>query len=164
MKKILFIAICLTQFYAMSQQESNTATDSLYVCPPCNSQCDDLEFKKSGKCSHCNMELILKKDVKEMPITNKKSIAFYLQDGVEVLDFAGPMEVFSYAGFKVVTISKTRDTITSQGILKIIPDYSITDSPDLDILATFGGNSSRAFNDDELVAWVKNQDVKYHLV
>ncbi len=41
-------------------------------------------------------------------------------------------------------------------------DYSISDAPDLDILATFRGNSSRAFNDDALVEWVKNQDVDYH--
>jgi len=37
----------------MSQQTKVSNSD--YVCPPCNSQCDDLEFDKPGKCSHCNM-------------------------------------------------------------------------------------------------------------
>ena len=41
-------------------------------------------------------------------------------------------------------------------------DYSISEAPDLDILATFRGNSSRVFNDDALVEWVKNLDVDYH--
>jgi putative intracellular protease/amidase len=72
-------------------------------------------------------------------------ICFYLQDGVEVLDFAGPMEVFSYAGFEVFTVSKTKDPIISQGILKIIPDYGINNAPPADILAFFGGNSNKAF-------------------
>ena len=142
----------------MSQQESNTATDSIYVCPPCNSQCDDLEFEKSGKCTHCNMELVLKKDVKEMPITNKISIAFYLQDGVEVLDFAGPLEVFTASGFEVFTVSKTIDPIISQGVLKVIPDYSLKNAPKADILAFFGGNSGVAAQDPEVIDWINKQE------
>ena len=67
-------------------------------------------------------------------------IAFYLQSGVEILDFAGPLEVFSYAGFEIFTVSKTTEPILSQGVLKIIPDYSIDNAPKADILAFFGGN------------------------
>lgn len=81
------------------------------------------------------------------------TVAFYLQNGVEVLDFAGPMEVFAYAGFKVFTVSRTKDPIVSQGILKIIPDYSIDDAPKSDIIAFFGGNGSSAFTDD-VVKWL----------
>ncbi|GAA0879739.1 hypothetical protein GCM10009119_27080 [Algoriphagus jejuensis] len=92
-----------------------------------------------------------------------KRIAFYLQDGVEVLDFAGPMEVFSYAGYEVFTVSKTKDPITSQGILKVIPDYSITDAPSADILAFFGGNGLRASQDSAVIDWIQNQkEVNYH--
>jgi len=58
----------------------------------------------------------------------KTKIAFYLQPGVEILDFAGPMEVFAQAGFKIYTVSKTKDPIRSQGILKFIPDYDIADA------------------------------------
>jgi hypothetical protein len=45
------------------------------------------------------------------------SICFYLQDGVEVLDFAGPMEVFAYANFRVYTVSRKKEPIVTQGIL-----------------------------------------------
>jgi len=89
---------------------------------------------------------------------NKKmSICFYLQDGVEVLDFAGPMEVFSYAGFRVFTVSRKKEPITAQGILKIMPDYSIDDAPPADILAFFGGNAGNATNDEAVIAWVRNR-------
>jgi len=92
-----------------------------------------------------------------------KTIAFYLQDGVEVLDFAGPMEVFAYAGYKVFTVSKTRDPIISQGILKIVPDYDIVNAPEADMLVFFGGNSGKASQDEELISWVKNRkNVQYY--
>lgn len=94
---------------------------------------------------------------------NIKTMAFYLQDGVEVLDFAGPMEVFAYAGYKIFTVSKTKETIVSQGILKILPDYDITDAPDADVLVFFGGNSGEAFRDKEVISWVRNRkNVKYY--
>ncbi len=90
-----------------------------------------------------------KKQMNWKPMT----VAFYLQNGVEVLDFAGPMEVFAYAGFKVFTVSKTKDPILSQGILKIIPDYSLEDAPPADIIAFFGGNGRAAFHDD-VIQWL----------
>jgi transcriptional regulator GlxA family with amidase domain len=92
-------------------------------------------------------------------------ICFYLQNNVEILDFAGPMEAFAYAGFEVFTVSKTKDPIKSQGILTIIPDYSIADAPDADILVFFGGNSGAAANDPEVIAWVKKKEKQArHLV
>jgi len=92
-----------------------------------------------------------------------KTIAFYLQDGVEVLDFAGPMEVFAYAGYKVFTVSASKQPIKSQGILSIQPDFSIKDAPKADILAFFGGNSNAAYENEAVIDWVKNQDnVEYY--
>lgn len=85
------------------------------------------------------------------------TVLFYLQDGVEVLDFAGPLEIFSYAGFKIITVSKTKDRIISQGVLKIIPDCSIANAPKADILAFFGGTSNNAADDPEVIDWVKKQ-------
>lgn len=86
--------------------------------------------------------------------THQMTVCFYLQDGVEVLDFAGPMEVFSYAGFRIFTVSRKKDPITTQGILKIMPEYSIEDAPPADILAFFGGNASAAAGDAGLISWI----------
>lgn len=88
------------------------------------------------------------------------TICFYLQEGVEVLDFAGPMEVFDYAGFKIFTVSKTKAPILSQGILKVIPDHSIEDAPQADILAFFGGNGQPASKDPVVLDWVRRQAAK----
>jgi transcriptional regulator GlxA family with amidase domain len=128
-----------------------------YVCAPCNSSCDGIVYKSPGKCPRCGMKLILENMIKHMQKQDERpvKVLFYLQDGVEVLDFAGPLEVFSYAGFDVSIVSKTKDPIVSQGILRIIPDYSITDAPPADILAFFGGNSGNASNDTAVINWLK---------
>ncbi|MEO9870287.1 DJ-1/PfpI family protein [Ekhidna sp.] len=151
MKKI-FSFIATFSFFLLVAQ---VTVDTEYICPPCNNSCDQLDFDKPGVCSHCNMVLV-RKDL-------SKTIAFYLQDGVEVLDFAGPMEVFSYAGYKVFTVSKEKKPIKSQGILTIVPDYSIEDAPEADILAFFGGNSNAASGDEKVVKWVSSQkNIQYH--
>ncbi len=160
MQKIFLLPFFLIGIVTLSQPSLGSYTE--YVCPPCNSSCDTLEFDKPGICPHCNMKLITKEELKELT-AEKKKIAFYLQPGIEILDFAGPMEVFAYANFEVFTVSKTKEPIISQGILKIIPDYSIADSPKADILAFFGGNSSSAFNDTKVIQWIKSQkDIDYH--
>ncbi len=157
--KILLLGLYFFSLSLLAQQTDKR--EMVYVCPPCNQACDEMVFAEAGKCKHCNMYLLPQpKDSKE-PINRK--IAFYLQAGVEVLDFAGPMEVFSYAGFEVFTVSKTKEPIKSQGILTILPDYSIEDAPTADIMAFFGGNSRRAFGDEAVINWLKEQkDIDYY--
>lgn len=155
-KKIVsLIAFVLT--IAIYAQHKNT-----YVCPPCDNVCDTKTYDKPGTCETCNMEFITKEKLEKEAEVNKnnpiKKIAFYLQPGVEVLDFAGPMEVFDYAGYEVFTVSKTKHPIVSQGILKIVPDYSIKDAPDSDVLAFFGGNAHNAYSDAEVMQWVNKRE------
>ncbi|MGK0307653.1 MAG: transcriptional regulator GlxA family with amidase domain [Urechidicola sp.] len=156
MKKLLIVIFCLIQISAMSQQ--SIASNSIYVCRPGDNSCDDLEYKKSGKCHICNMELITKGKLINYQKSKEMTIAFYLQEGVEILDFAGPLEVFTVSGFKVFIVSKTTDPIVSQGVLKVIPDYSILNAPKADILAFFGGNGQVAAQDSAIINWIKKQE------
>lgn len=125
-----------------------------YVCPPCNHPCDTTTYEQHGVCAHCGMKLVEKN---QQALDKKITVCFYLYDGVEILDFAGPMEVFSYAGFKIITVAKTKAPLLSQGILKIIPDYSIKDAPQTDIFAVFGGSDDVATNDPEVISWIKSR-------
>lgn len=155
MKQLLIVLLCLSQFSAMSQQIATT--NPKYACPPCDNDCDQLEFEKSGNCTQCDMKLILKSKLINYTKSMKKTIAFYLHDGVEVLDFAGPLEVFTISGFEVFIVSKTTDPIISQGVLKVIPDYSLKNAPKADILAFFGGNGASASKDKEVIKWIHKQ-------
>lgn len=149
--KRLLLFILLIPCFAFTQGYGNT-----YVCPPCNHPCDSATYQQPGVCKHCGMTLVEKKQ--QLSEDKKTTVCFYLYDGVEVLDFAGPMEVFSYAGFKVITVAKTKSPLLSQGILKIIPDYSIKDAPQADIFAVFGGSDEVAADDPEVISWIKSRD------
>jgi len=162
MKKTAFVLAFLLFVLMMPivyGQSAATKNAVVYVCPPCGSSCDDLHFDKPGTCPHCGMKLVkttpgeLKEQADRKPVT----ICFYLQNGVEVLDFAGPMEVFSAAGFKVFTVSKTKDPIRSQGILTIIPDYAINDAPPADVLVVFGGETGTLTITGDVLSWIKAQ-------
>ena len=94
-----------------------------------------------------------------------KNVAIVIYNGVEVLDFTGPAEVFAAASpiaasggqnaFNVYTVSKTKAPIVSQGFLDVTPDYSIADSPAPDIIVLPGGGTDNVIRDPEWMAWVK---------
>jgi transcriptional regulator GlxA family with amidase domain len=91
-----------------------------------------------------------------------RNVAVVLYEGVEVLDFGGPSEVFAAAAhhgargsepaFRLFTIAPSRAPITSQGFLKVVPDYTLESSPRIDILVIPGGNSNTLTRDDKVVA------------
>lgn len=82
-------------------------------------------------------------------------IALFLHDRVEILDFAGPMEVFIAAGFNVYTVSETKEPIKAMGELTILPDYDLEDCPTPDIVAFFGGGGAyRVAQRENVKAWM----------
>jgi transcriptional regulator GlxA family with amidase domain len=94
-----------------------------------------------------------------------RNVAIVLYDGVEVLDFAGPSEVFASAGgfsgvpgvdaFKVYTMGATKSPVKSQGFVTVTPEYSIDDAPKPDIIVIPGGHSRSLTDDPRFMEWVK---------
>ena len=88
----------------------------------------------------------------------RRNVAIVIYDDVEILDFAGPTEVFTAAGdfsaFRVYTVASSHKPILSQGILKVIPDYSVEDAPAPDILVLPGGNAGSLIKNRAAMAWV----------
>ncbi|MCG3878309.1 DJ-1/PfpI family protein [Psychrobacter sp. Ps6] len=79
-------------------------------------------------------------------MTLKRTVGILLFNEVEVLDFAGPFEVFSLAEnksnnkhFNVITIAEHPAPISARNGLKAIPDYSFANHPDIDVLVIPGG-------------------------
>lgn len=156
-KSLIIIAILIVGGKNFIAQTNQKKVEDVFVCIPCGGSCDSMTFENAGKCPHCGMALIRKSDLKTDSIEREISICFYLQDNVEVLDFAGPLEVFRVAGFRVFTVSKTKEKITSQGSLTIIPDYSIEDAPKSDVMAFFGGAHSIPVNDTSVIKWIQSR-------
>ena len=87
-----------------------------------------------------------------------KNILFFLYNGVEILDFSGPMEVLAAAGYKVYTVAD-KDTIVSRGILKVLPDYNFkktSDYPKPDIVVVFGGSAHMQWGNESHQQFLRN--------
>src|SRR3954471_11201861 len=80
------------------------------------------------------------------------NVAIFLYDHVELLDFAGPGEVFaSTQGFHVYTVSADGKEIISQGFVTVKPEYSIDNAPTPDIIVFPGGNTSAVQNNEKVL-------------
>src|SRR5262245_26362063 len=86
-----------------------------------------------------------------------RNVAVFLFNGVELLDFAGPADVFSAAGsgYKVYTVAETTEPIVSQGFVKVVPEFSIQNCPKPDVLVIPGGNTAAPLASPEVIAWIK---------
>ncbi|MFY0570668.1 DJ-1/PfpI family protein [Archangium lansingense] len=93
-----------------------------------------------------------------------RNVAIVLYESVEVLDFAGPAEVFQAASgfgasgqekaFKVYTVGRTKAPLTSQQFLKVVPEFSIEDAPRPDIVVIPGGGTQVVLQDAEFMKWI----------
>lgn len=80
----------------------------------------------------------------EFPI----KVGILIFDGVGMLSFSGPLEVFTLAGskhsptpgaFEVHLIAPTADAITARGGARVLPTYTVAECPPLELLLVPGG-------------------------
>lgn len=73
------------------------------------------------------------------------NIGIYIYEQAEVLDFAGPFEVFSTAkrlgaeSLNVFLVSENGKPVVARGGFKVLPDYSFQEHPPIDLLVVVGG-------------------------
>lgn len=109
-----------------------------------------------------------------VPDAGTRTVALVLYDGVELLDFAGPGEVFEAANafvptdgdpaFRVITVGRTIDPVTSQNFLEVVPDHSIADAPAVDVLVVPGGRSSEVSKDPAYLGWIADTGAEAEVV
>jgi transcriptional regulator GlxA family with amidase domain len=101
----------------------------------------------------------------------KSSVGILIFEDVEVLDFAGPFEVFSRtrlhpgpdsrrtedsAPFQVFTVARSIAPLTATGGLVVTPRYSFANVPRIDFLVVPGGFGTRALlKDDKTIDWIR---------
>jgi transcriptional regulator GlxA family with amidase domain len=96
------------------------------------------------------------------------TIGIYLFDDVEVLDFAGPFEVFSTATrvkarqepqkdklFEVFTIGYKPGWIKARGGLLVQPVYQCKEHPAIDVLIVPGGVIKTELQHREVIDWIQ---------
>ena len=110
-----------------------------------------------------------------------RNLAIYIFDDVEVLDFAGPFEVFSVCGrnsggivpFNVYTVAE-KTLVRARNNLVITPTFQLTNCPKPDIFLIPGGGgyhadgtpfgSRKEMDNHSLLEWIKEQHKTSELV
>lgn len=94
-----------------------------------------------------------------------KKVSILMFDDVEVLDFAGPFEVFSVTSelnkeerpFAVLTVAEHLGAVSARNGLSVNPDCTISDCPPPDILIVPGGMGTRKLIDNSaVISWIKD--------
>ena len=96
-----------------------------------------------------------------------RNIGIFLFDEVEVLDFAGPFEVFSTASrvalrrdpasnapFRVFTIAEQAAIVKARGGLRVAPSSDFNTHPALDLLIVPGGVVTAELEKPNVIAWI----------
>ena len=99
------------------------------------------------------------------------NVGIVLFPDVEVLDFAGPFEVFSRvrsipgiesrrtddnAPFRVFTVARTRTPLRTTGGLVVTPEFGFDDHPPIELLLVPGGFGTRALLEDQpTLDWIR---------
>ena len=94
----------------------------------------------------------------------KVRVAFVISDGFDLIDFAGPWEVFQDVmpgsdhdamdmPYELYTVSSSKGAVTSSGGASVVPRYTLEDAPrpDLIVIGAQSDNSAR------LLAWLGSQ-------
>ena len=97
----------------------------------------------------------------------KKKVAILIYDGIYLLDFCGPLEIFNdamqndtAAAFEVYTVAPFNAGIKAHTNTVIIPEYSIENCPQPDILVIPGGNINLTKNNKKIADWIKETSSK----
>lgn len=93
------------------------------------------------------------------------NLGIFIFNEVEVLDFAGPFEVFSLSKkdnmplFKVVTIAEKNTPVIARNGLTILPNFTFNNHPALDILIIPGGYGAEEIEirNTNTLRWIKQQ-------
>ena len=124
-----------------------------YVCPPCGQPCDKPIFENPGTCPQCGMTLVPLGGGPDSPAT----VAILLFNGAELIDFAGPWEVFGTAGFLVHTVAESKEPLTIVFGQKVIPDYTFDNSPKANILLVPGGGVFNYLKNERMMGWLQSK-------
>src|SRR3954464_7380306 len=105
-----------------------------------------------------------------MNTDSRMTVGVFIFDDVEVLDFAGPFEVFSRtrtvggadsrrtddsAPFETFTVARSSAAVAAIGGLQVVPRCTWADAPAIDVLVIPGGFGTRALlHDEATLAWI----------
>ena len=131
-----------------------------YVCVPCGLPCDGEVFDKPGVCPKCGMALVEQAvaAAQRAAAPPRQRVAILIFNGVEIIDYTGPWEVFGAANYEVYTVAATKDPVTTAMGMTVVPKYTFADAPQPDVLLIPGGGVRGAQGDPSTLDWIRKTD------
>ena len=106
------------------------------------------------------------------PVKGKIPVAFAISDGVTVIDFAGPWEVFQdvmmqqrgndmddQMPFELFTVSEKTEVLAGSAGLKLVPDYTFDSAPQPKVIVVPAQRGSQALH-----AWLRKMSTSTDVI
>lgn len=106
------------------------------------------------------------------PVKGKIPVAFAISDGVTVIDFAGPWEVFQdvmmpqrgpdhddHMPFELFTVSEKTEVLAGSAGLKLVPDYTFDSAPQPKVIVVPAQRGSQALH-----AWLRKMSTSTDVI
>lgn len=174
-KYLVLIIICIYSGLCFSTLQAQNSDKDDYVCPPCGHDCMKTLFDKPGACGECGMNLITKAEAIKLiemrssatssaQTPRSKKVAILIFEGVQIIDYTGPWEIFGQAGFDIFTVAKNSDAINTTFGMKVTPHYTLEDHPKPDIVLVPGGQVLDTQKDPVIQKWLNEKTEQAEIV
>ena len=126
-------------------------------------RCDEKTYEKAGDCPVCGMQLVKKSaadQVRQAAADKPLRLAVLLFEGVQIIDYTGPWEVFGHASihnhpaFEIYSVAQTPGPLTTSMGMSVNPRYTFANAPAPDVILLPGGNVRTT---PEVIAWIRNE-------
>lgn len=86
-----------------------------------------------------------------------RNAAILIFDGVQIIDYAGPYEVFGQAGFRVFTVAASPEPVTTAMGMKVTPAYTLAEAPQAQVLIIPGGGVDATVGNAAVISWIRQR-------
>ena len=141
------------------------AADATYVCPMRGRPCPTTVYPAAGKCRTCGMALITQAEYDALN-SKKKHIGIVLYTAFELLDVAGPMEMWgNVPDFDLITVAEKAGPVSSLQNATLTAAYSFADAPKLDIIMVPGGMGTLTeLANEKMLAFLRERSAQAEIV
>lgn len=95
--------------------------------------------------------------------TAPRNLAIFIFNGVQIIDYTGPFEVFGQAHdggqplFNVYTVAEKAEPITTNMGMTVVPKYTFDNAPKPDVILLPGGGVGPQMDNPKVIKWVQER-------
>lgn len=153
----LFVSLLLVLVLGVSIALAVPEGSSAWVCPM---EEHSEVHAAEGTCPRCGMQLVAKTDF-DRRMAARRDVAILLFEGVQIIDYTGPYEVFGQArtpdgpAFRIYTVAEKPGPLQTNMGMTVVPRYTFADAPKPDVLIVPGGGVPPHLENPAVMKWVR---------